>query len=275
MKLNRIFFYFFSCAATCFFLSLGVEALAADAPANGAQQDPETLLSLIGKGGVLMIPIAICSVVAVYVIIWQFLALRREQILPSDFQAKLRESLGKKGTDVKGGMAYCNQVGGPVAAIFKAGIPKIGKEETSIEKAIEDAGAREVGKMKRQLRPLSAVATIAPLLGLLGTVYGMIEAFQSTVGKETDKGTTLAQGIYEALVTTAAGLTLAIPVLICYQILIGKIDSMVDEIDNIAIDFLEHSGGSDSAAEKPAHTRSTKAKAKAKPKVATKATATA
>ena len=111
-------------------------------------------------------------------------------------------------------MAYCDKVGGPVSRIFKAGIPKIGKGEQAIEKAIEDAGAREIGKMKRKLRPLAAVATISPLLGLLGTVYGMIEAFQAASNAGHGKSDMLAEGIYVALVTTAAGLSLAIPVLI-------------------------------------------------------------
>ncbi len=248
MNPSRLFTFLALCAATLMILPTWPEALAqgevaAEAAKAGADEESQTLLSLIMKGGALMIPIAICSVVAVYVSIWQFLLLRRDQILPSGFQSKLRDSLSVKGNDAKGGLAYCDQVGGPVSRIFKAGIPKIGKEDETIEKAIEDAGAREVGKMKRQLRPLSAVATIAPLLGLLGTVYGMIGAFQAASAAGAGKADTLAKGIYEALVTTAAGLTLAIPVLIVFQILSNKIDSIVDEVDDIAIDFLEHVGG--------------------------------
>ena len=87
---------------------------------------------------------------------------------------------------------------------------------------------------------MSAVATIAPLLGLLGTVYGMIGAFQAASNAGAGKADTLAKGIYEALVTTAAGLTLAIPVLIFYQILSGKVDSLVDEVDDRALGLLPH-----------------------------------
>ena len=255
MNPYRLFTFLAVCVATFMILPTWPEALAqgevaAEAAKAGADEESQTLLSLIMKGGALMIPIAICSVIAVYVSIWQFLLLRRDQILPSGFQAKLRDSLGVKGNDVKGGLAYCDQVGGPVSRIFKAGIPKIGKGDETIEKAIEDAGGREVSKMKRQLRPLSAVATIAPLLGLLGTVYGMIGAFQAASAAGAGKADTLAKGIYEALVTTAAGLTLAIPVLIVYQILSNKIDSIVDEVDDIAVDFLEHTGGNGSTAKK-------------------------
>ncbi|MFP6887859.1 MAG: MotA/TolQ/ExbB proton channel family protein [Opitutales bacterium] len=225
-------------------------------------KEAATLLDLLAKGGALMIPIGLCSVLAVYVIIWQFFALRRDRILPSDFLENLRSSLGSTRSDKESAFAYCDKVGGPVSRIFKAGIPKIGKGEQAIEKAIEDAGSREVGKMKRQLRPISAVATISPLLGLLGTVYGMIGAFQSASAAGAGKADTLAKGIYEALVTTAAGLTLAIPVLIFYQILSGKVDSLVDDIDEIAIDFIEHAGDKSSVATKRKTTSKTAAKTK-------------
>ncbi|MFP6900139.1 MAG: MotA/TolQ/ExbB proton channel family protein [Opitutales bacterium] len=252
MNPYRIFTFLVVCTATLMIFSAWPEALAQGEMADqivkaGADKEPETLLDLIAKGGALMIPIGICSVIAVYVIIWQFLALRREQVLPAGFQSSLRNSLGEKGNDVESGLAFCNQVDGPIARIFKAGIPKIGQGEQVIEKAIEDAGFREIGKMKRNLRSLSAIATISPLLGLLGTVYGMIGAFQAASNAGAGKADTLAKGIYEALVTTAAGLSLAIPVLIFYQILNNKIDSIVDEVDDIAIDFLEHSGGAKKA----------------------------
>ena len=255
MNPYRLFTFLAVCAVAFMILPTWPEAhaqgeLAAEAAQIGSDEESQTLLSLIMKGGALMIPIAICSVVAVYVSIWQFMFLRRDQILPAGFQSKLHDSLGPKGNDAKGGLAYCDQVSGPVSRIFRAGIPKIGKGEEAIEKAIEDAGGREVGKMKRQLRPLSAVATIAPLLGLLGTVYGMIGAFQAASAAGAGKADTLAKGIYEALVTTAAGLTLAIPVLIVYQILSNKIDSIVDEVDDIAIDFLEHVGGNGATSKK-------------------------
>jgi biopolymer transport protein ExbB len=282
MNNYRLLLFLFVCAVSFVAMPFGTDLLAqgdvAAVAANvgGTQPESQTLLDLIAKGGMLMIPIGLCSVVAVYVAIWQFLALRRDQLLPSGFRSKLRESLGAKGDDIDSGLAYCEQVGGPVSQIFKAGIPKIGKGDEVIEKAIEDAGAREVGKMKRQVRPLSAVATISPLLGLLGTVYGMIGAFQAASAAGAGKADTLATGIYEALVTTAAGLTLAIPVLICHQILTGKIDSLVDEVDDIAVDFLEHVGSDGSGDKKPpARKPRAKSKAAAKPAAAKPAVAAA
>ena len=243
-------FFLAVCAVSLVFLFQGTDAFAQNAPQNQpageTPKEPETLLDLVMKGGALMIPIGICSLVAVYVVIMQVLSLRRDQVFPQGFREGLRDSLGSKGNEVEAALAHCEETGGPVARIFKAGIPKIGRGNEVIEKAIEDAGAPEVGKMKRQLRPLSAIAAVAPLLGLLGTVYGMIGAFQAASSAGAGKADTLAQGIYEALVTTAAGLTLAIPVLLVYQVLSGKVDAIVDEIDELAIEFLEHVGDSGS-----------------------------
>jgi biopolymer transport protein ExbB len=152
----------------------------------------------------------------------------------------LRESFSGGRKDYRAAMAYCDSTPCPISNIFKAGISRAPQGDEAMEKAIEDAGAREVNKMKRSLKPLSVIARIAPLLGLLGTVYGMIAAFQSASSMGVGKADSLAKGIYEALVTTASGLTLAIPVLIVYEILCHRIDSIVDHMDDQAIEFLEY-----------------------------------
>ena len=114
---------------------------------------------------------------------------------------------------------------------------KLGRE--AVEKAIDDVGSREADKMKRSLRPIKNIAMVAPLLGLLGTVYGMIEAFQVTSESGGTASTALlAKGIYEALVTTAAGLTIAIPVLLLYNFLSGRVDRLIDEIDEAGSEFV-------------------------------------
>lgn len=221
----------------------------APAPNNAAQaaqgvpddtKNPQNLLDLLIMGGEMMIPILICSIIAVTVAIERFINLQRGKVIPQGFVSGLSQSLGDGFKNVDAGINYCIQSGTNIGSIFKAGIKKLGEGHEAVERSIEDAGAREVGKMKRKLRPLAAVATISPLLGLLGTVYGMIEAFQAASSHTGNgKSDMLAEGIYVALVTTAAGLTLAIPVLIIHQILSGKVDAMVDEIDESAIEFLE------------------------------------
>ena len=209
-----------------------------DLAAKGAP-GPVSLFDLILKGGIVMIPLGICSVLALAMATERFLSLTRKKILPPEFVTGVKGVFGGAG-DIEKAVAYCEERPSPISNVFRAGISRVRQGTASIEKAIEDAGMREVDKLKRSLRPLSSIATVAPLLGLLGTVYGMISAFQSASAMGVGKADRLATGIYEALVTTAAGLTLAIPVLVVYQILCSRVDKLVDHMDDEAIDFLEY-----------------------------------
>jgi biopolymer transport protein ExbB len=211
-------------------------------------QGPQNVLDLIMAGGYVMIPIGLCSVLALAVAVERFISLTRDKLIPSEFSEALRGSFSGGRKDYRAAMEYCDQSPCPISNIFKAGISRAPQGDEAMEKAIEDAGAREVNKMKRSLKPLSVIARVAPLLGLLGTVYGMISAFQSASSMGVGKADRLATGIYEALVTTASGLTLAIPVVIVYEILCHRVDSIVDHMDDQAIEFLEYTayGQSDS-----------------------------
>ena len=209
-------------------------------PKEAAKKKADSLLDLLIKGGPVMIPIGMCSVLALAFAIERMISLKRRKVIPEAFIQGLREIFAGA-EDIDPGMAYCDDHPSPVSNIFKAGMNRLPQGPEAMEKAIEDAGSREVAKMKRSLRPLSVIANVSPLLGLLGTVYGLISAFQSaTAGNIDEKATTLGKGIYEALVTTAAGLTLAIPVLIVYAIFNTKVDVLVDRIDEEALQFIEH-----------------------------------
>ncbi len=219
--------------------------------------EPASLFDLILKGGWVMIPIAICSILALAIAIERGISLRRENVIPPDFLDGLMKALHDADDSVTVGVRYCDLRPCTVSNIFKAGIRRMRAGAAAMEKAIEDAGSREVYKLKRSVRPLSTIATVSPLLGLLGTVYGMITAFQTASALGVKKADALAVGIYEALVTTAAGLTLAIPVLIIYQIFCSRVDLLVDSIDEQAIELLQYTaynGDSDPAhdAEGPA-----------------------
>lgn len=193
-----------------------------------------------------MIPLGLCSILALAVAVERFISLKRSRLVPMAFSDGLRKSFAG-GRNYSAAMEYCEQTPCPLSNIFKAGINRAPQGEEAMEKAIEDAGAREIDKMKRSLKPLSVIARVAPLLGLLGTVYGMISAFQSAsaMGAGSAKASHLATGIYEALVTTATGLTLAIPVVIVYEILCHRVDSIVDHMDDEAIEFLEYTAYGD------------------------------
>ncbi len=215
--------------AVCATSALGAEV---DAK-TGVEQ--ETVLSLIQKGGPVMYPLGLASILAFALGLERLISLSRDRVMPSSFLPGLSKAWGKDSTG-REALSYCDKAGGTVGHIFKAGIRRIKLGREAVEKAIDDVGSRETDKMKRSLRPLRYIATVAPLLGLLGTVYGMIKAFQVT---SVDASTTeLARGIYEALVTTAAGLTIAIPVLLFYHFLSTRVDRLIDDIDEAGAEFV-------------------------------------
>ena len=221
------------------FLMLALTPMVMAAEAGGdAGIERETMFSLIRKGGWIMIPLGIASVLALALGTERFISLRKERILPVGFLDGLGQAWD---ADPSGQLAeaWCDQSGGAAGHVFKAGIQWRGDGYQAVSKAIEDAGSREADRMKRSLRGLSAIASVSPLLGLLGTVYGMINAFQATSASGgAAKTADLATGIYEALVTTAAGLTIAIPVLLLYQYLSSRVDGLIDYIDEVGTTFI-------------------------------------
>lgn len=212
----------------------------------GGALDPtqkETIFSLLMKGGPIMIPLGICSVIAVTVALERLLSLRVNNVVPIDFFKSLKriQDEGKEGALDKI-VEYCDKNSSPIGRIVKAAILKYKghHDKHTIEKVFEDHAGREVGRMHRSLRALKVVAAVSPLLGLLGTVFGMIRAFQ-TVALSTDsfgKAEKLAHGIYEAMVTTATGLTIAIPTLLVFYFLSHKVDKLTDDVEVACDQFM-------------------------------------
>ncbi|HOD82683.1 MAG: colicin uptake protein TolQ [Planctomycetes bacterium ADurb.Bin126] len=223
----------------------------AGAPAPGGTARPEadkadatppsmSMLELFERGGWFMLPIVLASLVGLALIIERLISLRKDKIIPPRLLDQLKDTYKPGQEDRSAGLNYCHANASPLARVLAAGIGKMHRDEQTVEQAIEDAGANEIAKLKRNLRGLFAVGSIAPLLGLLGTVSGMIKAFQVASVKGLGKATSLAQGIYEALVTTYAGLLVAIPVLVFYYYFLGKIDRIVSEMNDLSIEFVEH-----------------------------------
>lgn len=220
------------------------QATAANEAGGAAPASPVEVRSLwefVVAGGPMMIPIGLCSLVALTVVIERLVSLRRRSVIPSSFLPGLTKRLTNGAADRDDALEYCQENGSPVANVFAAGIKKLGRSVELVEKHIEETGQREVLKLRRYLRSLSVIASIAPLMGLLGTIFGMITAFQTvaTSSEALGKAELLAKGIYEAMITTAAGLIVAIPVLIAYHWLLAKIDGLVTEIDQMTVDFVE------------------------------------
>ena len=166
--------------------------------------------------------------------------LRRRNIIPPSFRAGVEAAFGPH-RNVAGALEYCRCTNAPVADIFAAALARVHEPPELLERHIEQAGERAVARLRKYLRTLTVIASIAPLLGLLGTIFGMITAFQTVAAAAEALGRTelLAKGIYEALITTAAGLIVAIPVIVAYHALSAKIERLVGEIDALTVEFIE------------------------------------
>lgn len=211
---------------------------AADTLSLAAGQDSMSIFSLLVEGGVLMIPLFVLSILAVYVIAerWRFLNNSRIEI---DSFLRTIESMLKDG-DRQRALTYCDGIDKPLARILKAGIRRLGRPIRDIEDAIRNAGKKEIFFLENRMNWLATIAGVAPLIGFTGTVTGMIEAFmdiQSLQGNVNPS--VLAGGIWEALITTAAGLIVGIVALGFYNFLLGKINRTVHELENASADFIE------------------------------------
>ena len=192
------------------------------------------LLDIIRNGGPLMIPIGVCSFVLVVFVFERFISLRKTRILPRQFVKRFLQNLGEGKLDRQKALEQCEKNRSPVARVFRAGVVKWGKPAVEVEQAVLDAGERAATEMRRYMRMLNGIATVCPLLGLLGTVLGMIHAFDAIGSVDpaiADPKVLIATGISQALLTTAAGMSVAIPALIAYMYFSGRIDQRIVEID--------------------------------------------
>ncbi len=197
-----------------------------------------TILELAMKGGPIMIPIVICSLIAVYIMAERYLAIRKATRDETGFMNNIRDYM--LNGNIEAAKALCKSTPTPVARMIEKGIARIGKPLGDIEKAIENVGNIEVVKLEKGLSLLGTCAGAAPMLGFLGTVSGLIRALynMSKAGKTVDL-TVLSGGMYEAMVTTVAGLIVGIVALIGYNLLSAMVQKAVYQMENTSIEFLD------------------------------------
>ncbi len=194
------------------------------------------LLKMYMDGGVLMHPIAVCSVILLIFVFERAISLRRGRVIPGPFVKRFLEQVAEGQIDRDEALALCEKNDSPTAEVFAAAVRKWGRSSVEVEQAIIDSGERVTNGLRRYLRLINGIATVAPLLGLLGTVVGMIHAFSGLDAAALDDGTragTLASGISTALITTAGGLCVAIPAIIAYLFFVGRVDRLIIEIDSL------------------------------------------
>lgn len=202
---------------------------------QGPVQEPaETVLVLniwefIKAGGVLMIPIGLCSVVALAFALERYSRLRRRSVCPPVVDEALA-ALARG--DAATAAQLCESNPSPATRILAAGLRRAGRSSTDVERAMEDQGRNELEKLRANIRPLNVIATVSPLLGLLGTVIGIQEAFHSVTKTGAGKAEHLAGGIEVALTTTISGMIVAIPVVVVASHLSGRVRRAMVWIDD-------------------------------------------
>ena len=196
------------------------------------------VIDLFFKGGIFMWPILLTSVVALAIVIERFYSLRRASIDTREFMDSMRQIL-RQGR-VQEAVQLCDETDGPIARIMKSGILKYNRSKEDIREAIEDAGHLEIPRLERYMSGLATCASVAPLLGLLGTVQGLILCFAVIEHKQgAVNPSDLAEGVGNALITTAAGLIVAIPTVVVYNYFVTRVDNMVLEMEISSSELIE------------------------------------
>jgi biopolymer transport protein ExbB len=192
------------------------------------------------KGGPLMWPILLCSVFALAIIIERIWYMRRIQIDTRQFLNRILDKM--KRHQIKEAMEICEARSNPISRILKAGILKYDRGRQQIKEAIEDAALYEEPHLEKNMTALATIAHISPLLGLLGTVVGLVRCFQVIQAKATALAPVspgdLAGGIWEALLTTVAGLVVAIPAFVVYNYLVSRINNFILEMEKASTELV-------------------------------------
>ncbi len=200
-----------------------------------------TIMELMHEGGAVMWILLAFSIVALAVMVERWIVLRSAKIKVNEFLAKLRKALIVN-KSLRDAIKICEQYKGPLASIMKAGLLKYGQPREDIEKTIETAALHEMARLEKRLIVLASVANVSPLLGFFGTVSGMIKSFDALAEQGLSNPGAVAAGISEALVTTAAGLAVAIPTQLAYNFFMNSINKSVRDIETSTNMLLETFG---------------------------------
>lgn len=195
------------------------------------------MVEIVKAGGWLMAPIILCAILSLGIILERFWTLQQKRVIPRDLTGKVWGWVEQNALDHK--RIQSLHQGSPLGQILAAGLINRNQERSVMKDSVEDTGRHVVHELERYLDTLGTVAAISPLLGLLGTVIGMVKVFTAITTHGVGNPTVLAGGIAEALITTAAGLTVAIPALIGYRYYRNRVDTLVVDMEKEAIKLVE------------------------------------
>ncbi len=213
--------------------------ITADTSAAAMATGPEktTLVDLALKGGVIMIPIAVLFVLSIYLFIERWLTIRKASRVDKNFMRNIRDYVVTG--NVEAARMLCKNTDTPIARMIEKGVLRIGKPLKNIEVAIENVGKLEIYKMEKNLATMATISGAAPMIGFLGTVTGMIRAFFQMASNDNVVASDLAGGIYEAMITTAAGLAVGIIAYIGYNLLVALVEKVVYNMEATSVEFMD------------------------------------
>jgi biopolymer transport protein ExbB len=205
--------------------------------AESASIPTHSLRRILNDGGPLMYAIVLCSFLVVTFMLERSVNLRRSRVIPKPFVTRFMQQLAEGQLDRQHALDLCEENGSPVAKVFAGAVRKWGRPSVEVEQGVIDSGERVTNGLRRYLRVFYGVASVGPLLGLMGTVLGMIQTFNViAVADAQGRPELLAGGIAKALLNTAGGLAVAIPASILYVFFVSRVDKLVIEIDQLAQD---------------------------------------
>ena len=195
------------------------------------------MFEFLGKGGLFMVPILLCSITAVAIFIERLLSLRRQRVVPPGLVRRAEALVA--GRDLPAALELLGGSGAAVARVLSAGLRVSGQPRDIVKDRLEEAGRQEAAGLERFVDTLGTIAGVSTLLGLLGTISGMIEIFSVVSTQSAVNPATLAGGISEALITTLAGLSVAIPTIVMHRYLLNKANALTLEMERLCTRFME------------------------------------
>ena len=209
----------------------------ADQPAPAGSH--RNLFEILREGGLMMAPLGACSFITLVFVFECAISLRRGRVIPRPFVKRFMHQLSEGKLDRDAALERCQENASPIATVFAAAVKKWGRPSVELEQTVIDASDRAAAGLRRYLRLFNGVATVSPLMGLLGTVFGMIRLFNAiSTADAMGRTELLASGISEALFTTAAGLLIAIPALCFYLLFLGRVERLIVNIDGLGQDLV-------------------------------------
>src|SRR5262245_53881812 len=203
-----------------------------------ASDETLSVIDLAIKGGFMMIPIILSSFIAVYVFVERVLTINRANQSPDSFMGRIKEMVLRG--DINGAKLLCGQFDSPIARMIEKGVARIGSPLKTIEASIENVAKLELFKLEKNISILATVSGAAPMMGFLGTVIGMVEAFITIAQEEGSVSPKLlSSGIYTAMITTVAGLIVGIMAYLAYNYLVTRVSKVVHKMEYSSIEFID------------------------------------